>query len=227
MNINIVSNIILDVSKVFWWPYNHLMYWSHMITSIIKYMSNITCDKEKVNEMKLHMLMLMNAWMMLVLMKCKCQMQCLTLGLLTPKLGNFVANKVYRRKPTIWWIISQRRQIPGCMTTIWKLIERDYVGRVFRHVDRRCSQMEFWMNNEHMFYSASGGEIIIEKRIAIAACRWNYEGLPYMYFYMRAGPCNVFVLQLATCFCLADAWPNKIDFYKKVKACTCKQSWSK
>jgi len=72
-----------------------------MITSIIKYMSNITCDKEKVNEMKLHMLMLMNAWMMLVLMKCKCQMQCLTLGLLTPKLGNFVANKFYRRKPTI------------------------------------------------------------------------------------------------------------------------------
>ena len=32
------------------------------------------------NEMKFHMLMFMNAWMMLVLMKCKCQMQCLTLG---------------------------------------------------------------------------------------------------------------------------------------------------
>ena len=46
-------------------------------------MSNITCDKEKVNEMKLHMPMLMNAWMMLVLMKCKCQMQCLTLGCYT------------------------------------------------------------------------------------------------------------------------------------------------
>ena len=30
--------------------------------------------------MKFHMLMLMNEWMMLVLMKCKCQMQCLTLG---------------------------------------------------------------------------------------------------------------------------------------------------
>ena len=30
--------------------------------------------------MKFHMLMPMNAWMMLVLMKCKCQMQCLTLG---------------------------------------------------------------------------------------------------------------------------------------------------
>ena len=43
-------------------------------------MSNIACDKEKVNEMKLHMLILMNVWMMLVLMKCKWQMQCLTLG---------------------------------------------------------------------------------------------------------------------------------------------------
>ena len=32
------------------------------------------------NEMKFYMLMLMNAWMMIVLMKCKCQMQCLTLG---------------------------------------------------------------------------------------------------------------------------------------------------
>ena len=30
------------------------------------------------NEMKFHMLMFMNAWMMLVLMKCRCQMQCLT-----------------------------------------------------------------------------------------------------------------------------------------------------
>ena len=44
------------------------------------YISNITCDKDKVNEMKLLMLMLMNAWMMLVLMKFKCQMQCLALG---------------------------------------------------------------------------------------------------------------------------------------------------
>ena len=30
--------------------------------------------------MKFHMLMLINEWMMLVLMKCKCQMKCLTLG---------------------------------------------------------------------------------------------------------------------------------------------------
>ena len=33
--------------------------------------------------MKFHMFMLMNAWMMLVLIKCKCQMQCLTLGCYT------------------------------------------------------------------------------------------------------------------------------------------------
>ena len=75
MNINIDAFIILGVSKVIWSPHNHLMHWSHMITSIIKYISNITCDKEKVNKMKLHMLMLMNEWMMLLLMKCKCQMQ--------------------------------------------------------------------------------------------------------------------------------------------------------
>ena len=30
--------------------------------------------------MKFHMLMLMNEWVMLVLMQCKCQLQCLTLG---------------------------------------------------------------------------------------------------------------------------------------------------
>ena len=38
------------------------------------YISNITCDKDKVNEMKLLMLMLMNAGMMSVLKKCKCPM---------------------------------------------------------------------------------------------------------------------------------------------------------
>ena len=34
--------------------------------------------------MKFHMLMFMNAWMMLGLMKCKCQMPCLTLGCYSP-----------------------------------------------------------------------------------------------------------------------------------------------
>ena len=40
------------------------------------------------HEMKFHMLMFMNAWMMLVLMKCKCQMQCLTLGCYIRWLAN-------------------------------------------------------------------------------------------------------------------------------------------
>ena len=30
------------------------------------------------NEMKFHILMFMNAWMMLMLMKCKCKLRCLT-----------------------------------------------------------------------------------------------------------------------------------------------------
>ena len=80
MNTNIVLFTILDLSKVFSWPHNPFIHWSYMITSICKYISNITCDKDRVNEMKLHMLIVMNAWMMLMLMKCKCQMQCLTLG---------------------------------------------------------------------------------------------------------------------------------------------------
>ena len=33
--------------------------------------------------MEFHVLMFMNAWMMLVRMKCRCQMQCLTLGCYT------------------------------------------------------------------------------------------------------------------------------------------------
>ena len=40
--------------------------------------------------MNFHMLKLMNEWMMLVLMKCKCQMQCLTLG----------CYRTQQRKPT-------------------------------------------------------------------------------------------------------------------------------
>ena len=34
--------------------------------------------------MKFHMLMFMNAWIMLMLMKWKCQMPCLTLGCYSP-----------------------------------------------------------------------------------------------------------------------------------------------
>ena len=53
-------------------PFHALV--THNGKHIYMYISNITCDKDKVNEMKLLMLMLMNAWMMLVLMKCKCPM---------------------------------------------------------------------------------------------------------------------------------------------------------
>ena len=38
MNTNIVPFTILDVSKVFLRPHNHLLHWSHM------YIINITCD---------------------------------------------------------------------------------------------------------------------------------------------------------------------------------------
>ena len=82
MNTNIVPFSILDVSKVILWPRNHILHWSHKITSIYMYISTshvIICK----NKMKFHMPMLMNAWMMLVLMKCRCQMQCLTLGCYT------------------------------------------------------------------------------------------------------------------------------------------------
>ena len=44
MNTNIVLFTILDLSKVFSWPHNHLLHWSHMILSICMYIINITCD---------------------------------------------------------------------------------------------------------------------------------------------------------------------------------------
>ena len=83
MNTNIISFTILDVSKVFSWPHNHLIHWSYMIASINIYKSTFHVTMYK-NEMKFYMLMFMNAWMMLMLMKCKCQMQCLTLGCYSP-----------------------------------------------------------------------------------------------------------------------------------------------
>ena len=46
------------------------------------YNLSITCDKHRVNEMKFHVHMLMNEWMMLMLMQCKCNYASLTLGVL-------------------------------------------------------------------------------------------------------------------------------------------------
>ena len=43
MNTNIVLFTTLDLSKVFSWPHNHLLHWSHTITSICMYIINITC----------------------------------------------------------------------------------------------------------------------------------------------------------------------------------------
>ena len=48
------------------------------------YISNITCDKDRVNEMNFLMLMFMNEWIMLVLMKCKCQIAMLNTWVLQP-----------------------------------------------------------------------------------------------------------------------------------------------
>ena len=47
MNTNIILFTILDMSKVFLWPHNHLLHWSHIITTICKYIINITCDTYK------------------------------------------------------------------------------------------------------------------------------------------------------------------------------------
>ena len=69
MNTNFVPFIILDMFKVFLWPHNYFLHWSHINPSICMYISGITCDTSKVNEMKLGMLMLMIAQMMLVIMK--------------------------------------------------------------------------------------------------------------------------------------------------------------
>ena len=45
--------------------------------------------------MKFHMFMFMNAWMMLVLMKCRCQMQSLTLGCYSYRDNFAVSHHIY------------------------------------------------------------------------------------------------------------------------------------
>ena len=62
------------------------------------YISNITCDKDKVNEMKLLMLMLMNAWMMLAF---EIQM-----------LNEMLNTEVLQRQPSPWgWPITLRHRV--------------------------------------------------------------------------------------------------------------------
>ena len=50
----------------------------HLIKQSKKECNSLFHATKYKNEMKFHMLMFMNAWMMLVRMKCRCQMQCLT-----------------------------------------------------------------------------------------------------------------------------------------------------
>ena len=54
--------------KVFLWPHKHFMHWSHTMESIYMHIVIITCNKSKVIEITLHMLMLMDAEMMLMIM---------------------------------------------------------------------------------------------------------------------------------------------------------------
>ena len=59
--------------KVFLWPHKHFMHWSHTTASIYMHIAIITCNKCKVIEITLHMLMLMDAQMMLMLMNASAQ----------------------------------------------------------------------------------------------------------------------------------------------------------
>ena len=74
MNTKVVPFTILDAYKVYWCPYNHFIHLSYMIATISIYIKSTFHVIRYKNEMKFHMLMFMNAWMMLVLMKCRCQM---------------------------------------------------------------------------------------------------------------------------------------------------------
>ena len=59
--------------KVFLWPHKHFMQWSHTMASIYMHIAIIKCNKSKVIEITLHMLMLMDAQMMLMLMNASAQ----------------------------------------------------------------------------------------------------------------------------------------------------------
>ena len=61
MNTKVVPFTILDVSKVYWCPYNHFIHWSYMVASISIYIKSTFYVIRYKNEMKFHMLMFMNA----------------------------------------------------------------------------------------------------------------------------------------------------------------------
>ena len=61
------------------------------------------------NEMKFHMLMFMNAWIMLVLMKCKCQMPFSVLSFKMSLRLMFVLSRVCCLSVCVVWLLRFAR----------------------------------------------------------------------------------------------------------------------
>ena len=70
------------------------------------------------------MLMVMNAWMMLVLMKCKCQMQSLTLGCYSPSPYRNLIPRFER--PTIFCKKQDRPHVDSPLVPTWHLVRYGY-----------------------------------------------------------------------------------------------------
>ena len=75
--------------------------------------------------MKFHMIMLMNEWMMLVLMQCKCQMQCLILGCYSsfPLYRNLAPRF---ERPTIFCKKWDRPHVDSPLIPTWHLVRYGY-----------------------------------------------------------------------------------------------------
>ena len=58
MNTKVVPCDILDMLKVLLGSHKYFIHWSHIMASIYMHIAIITCNKSKVIEMTLHMLML-------------------------------------------------------------------------------------------------------------------------------------------------------------------------
>ena len=74
--------------------------------------------------MKFHMLMFMNAWMMLVLMKCICQMQCLTQGCYSPSPYRNLVPRFER--PTIPHKRRDKAHVNNPPVPTWSLVHCGY-----------------------------------------------------------------------------------------------------
>jgi len=141
MNTNIVLFTILNMSKVFLWPHNHLLHWSPMIISICKYISNITCDKregewhetsyaharECLDDSCAHEMQVLNA--------------CLTLGCYTTGTRRMEKGPAGTRRMEIWssedfYDELQASQMSNCRShrytsdgesTVWRSMTKPFV----------------------------------------------------------------------------------------------------